>query len=137
MTVPTLAASKPPPRLLPALSWGALILFETVAHVALRAAGLEISARGPATAWQWAGVAVGNPLAWVGAAGYLGAFFAWMVLLARMPLSSGYPLTAVVYVTVTAASFFVFDEGVGLLGWLGIGLIVGGITILGVEGTEK
>lgn len=112
----------------------ALVVFETLAQVALRAAGVEIAAAGPSTALEWASAAVASPWAWVGAAGYVGSFLAWMVLLSRMPLSLGFPLTAVVYVTVTAASVLLFEEAVGLLGWSGIVLIVVGVAILGGEG---
>jgi multidrug transporter EmrE-like cation transporter len=55
------------------------------------------------------------------------------VILDRLPLSLGFPLTSVCYVTVSAASVLIFREEIGLLRGLGIVLIVLGVVVIGSE----
>ena len=118
------------PTILAGVAWTFLVLCETLAQVALKAAGSAMEGV-PPEAWLWA--AATNGWAWIGVIGYLGSFAAWMTILDRMPLSLGFPLTSIVYVSVTAASAVLFGEHVGALRWAGVAIIIAGIVLLGTE----
>ena len=53
----------------------------------------------------------------------------WLVVLSRVPLSVAYPIVAVGYVVVVLYSYFVFDEPVKWIAWVGLALIVLGVAI--------
>jgi multidrug transporter EmrE-like cation transporter len=114
-------------------AWLCLVVFETLAQVALKAGGNALADR-PFDI-DWLAAAATNGWIALGIIGYLGSFVAWMAILDRLPLSLGFPLTAIVYVTVAAASIVVFGEVVDYSRLAGIGLIVAGIVLLGREGT--
>lgn len=114
-----------------ALAWGALILFETLAQVALKEAGESLATLGFGGAWVLA--ALHEPSAYAAACGYVGAFLAWMTILDRMPLSRGFPMSSLVTLAIIAASVLVFGET--LDGWrlAGIALILAGLALMGNE----
>ncbi len=124
-------ASRPPGRVAALAGWCALILAETLSQVALKAAGDRLD--GLPLGGAWLLHAAGEPLVWLGVIGYCGSFAAWMTILDRIPLSRGFPLTAIVYLAVTAASVLLFHEGVGPLRAAGIALIVLGVAVVGTE----
>lgn len=64
------------------------------------------------------------------------SFAAWMTVLAEMPLSAAFPLSAVSYVLIIAASAVVFHEPVGLLQVLGSIAILIGVWLIGRGGRE-
>ena len=113
-------------------AWTFLILFETLAQIALKAGGdrLGDGASGPA----WFMGAAAEPWVGAGVLGDVGSFVAWMVILDRIPLSLGFPLTSICYVTVSAASVAIFHEEIGALRGLGIVLIMVGVIVIGSEG---
>jgi drug/metabolite transporter (DMT)-like permease len=113
------------------LAWGALILFETLAQVALKEAGESLATLGFGRAWVLA--ALHEPSAYAAACGYVGAFLAWMTILDRMPLSRGFPMSSLVTLAIIAASVLVFGET--LDGWrlAGIALILAGLALMGNE----
>jgi drug/metabolite transporter (DMT)-like permease len=111
------------------VAWAALLAFETLAQVALKA-GADDLARQPFGA-DWLLAAVGSPWVLAGVIGYLGSFGAWMVILDRMPLSLSFPLTSVVMLTVAAACYFLLGEVLTSWRIVGIGLIVAGIVAMG------
>lgn len=113
------------------LAWGALILFETLAQVALKAAGESLATLRFGGAWVLA--ALHEPSAYAAACGYVGAFLAWMTILDRMPLSRGFPMSSLVTLAIIAASVLVFGET--LDGWrlAGIALILAGLALMGNE----
>jgi multidrug transporter EmrE-like cation transporter len=53
----------------------------------------------------------------------------WLIVLSRVPLSVAYPIVAVGYVVVVLYSYFVFDEPVKWIAWVGLALIVAGVAI--------
>jgi drug/metabolite transporter (DMT)-like permease len=113
------------------LAWGALILFETLAQVALKEAGESLTTLRFGGAWVLA--ALHEPSAYAAACGYVGAFLAWMTILDRMPLSRGFPMSSLVTLAIIAASVLVFGET--LDGWrlAGIALILAGLALMGNE----
>lgn len=62
------------------------------------------------------------------------SFAAWMTVLAEMPLSAAFPLSAVSYVLIIAASVVVFHEPVGLLQVMGSLAILAGVWLIGHGG---
>lgn len=64
------------------------------------------------------------------------SFVAWMTVLAEMPLSAAFPLSAVSYVLIIAASALVFHEPVGLLQVVGSLAILVGVWLIGQGGRE-
>jgi multidrug transporter EmrE-like cation transporter len=58
------------------------------------------------------------------------SFVAWMTVLAEMPLSAAFPLSAVSYVLIIAASAVVFHEPVGLLQVVGSLAILAGVWLI-------
>jgi drug/metabolite transporter (DMT)-like permease len=132
MSVMPVSGSGPRGTAAAVAAWTGLVLCETLAQVALKAAGDSLGDVPLDAAWLLA-VAT-NPWAIAGVLGYLGSFVSWMVVLDRMPLSLGFPLTSVCYITVAAASVVLFGEVVGLVRGAGIGLIMLGVAIIGTEG---
>lgn len=55
----------------------------------------------------------------------------WLKLLQYMPLSQAYPLLSLNFILVTLLSQFFFKETVTLQHWLGIGIMMFGILLLG------
>jgi drug/metabolite transporter (DMT)-like permease len=121
------------PSLTPAAlaAWTALVLFETLAQVALKAGGDTLGDAPLDLSWVLS--AATNPWVLAGILGYVGSFVSWMVILDRIPLSLGFPLTSVCYVTVTAASVLLFHEEIGWLRGGGIALIILGVIVIGTE----
>jgi drug/metabolite transporter (DMT)-like permease len=59
------------------------------------------------------------------------SFAAWMTVLAEMPLSAAFPLSAVSYVLIIAASAAVFHEPIGALQIIGSLAIMTGVWLIG------
>jgi drug/metabolite transporter (DMT)-like permease len=124
-------AASPRPSARTLLAWGALLGFETLCQISLKLAGRQTGAfdfssaafaRALATPWLW--VAIGC---------YVGAFLAWMTILRKSTLSAAFTTSALVFVAVMFASWFVFNEHIGWLQLLGAAIIVGGILAIGAE----
>ncbi len=58
--------------------------------------------------------------------------FFWTSVLHNIDLSMAYPMGSLSFVGVTLLSSFILKEKVSLKRWLGVGLIVGGTTLVGV-----
>ncbi len=63
---------------------------------------------------------------------YAGTFVIWTVVLSRLQLSLAYPLLAVNFVMIPLASILLLNEFVSPLQWLGISMIVVGVTLVGI-----
>jgi drug/metabolite transporter (DMT)-like permease len=113
--------------------WALLIVCETLAQVAMRLGGEALADVAPGPGWVLA--ALRDPWLVLGVVGYIGSFLAWMVILDRLPLSLGFPLTSVVVLAVTAASVIVLGETLTPLHGAGIALIVLGIVLMGRDDT--
>lgn len=114
-------------------AWAALLAFETLAQVALKAGADDLAHMSMGSAWI--ATAISDPYVLAGVVGYLGAFVAWMVILDRMPLSLAFPLTSLVMLTVTLASYVIFGEIMTPWRIGGIGLIFTGILLMGFSDT--
>jgi multidrug transporter EmrE-like cation transporter len=62
----------------------------------------------------------------------LGTVF-WMLTVSRKEISYLYPLTSMTYVLVAVGGYFLFHESVSLMHWLGLAVIVCGVTIMQVS----
>jgi drug/metabolite transporter (DMT)-like permease len=116
-----------------ALTWTALVASETLAQVCLKIGGRSMP-DDPFTG-SWISAALGNPWVLVGVIGYCGSFIAWMMILDRMSLNLGFPLTSAVVVAVALASAVFLDEPLTPLRVAGIAVIVGGVVVIGSEET--
>ena len=114
-------------------AWPLLLMFESISQIALKSGGEALAHRPFGLAWL--SEAAGNPWVIVGVFGYLGSFSAWMFILDSIPLSFGFPLTAVVMLIVAVASHYVFGEELAPWRIAGIGLIVAGVFVMG--GSEE
>jgi drug/metabolite transporter (DMT)-like permease len=110
-------------------AWPLLLAFESISQLALKSGGEALAHLPFGLAWLLQ--AAGNPWVIIGVFGYLGTFSAWMVILDRIPLSFGFPLTAVIMLVVAIASHYVFGEELTPWRMVGIGLIVAGVAVMG------
>lgn len=61
-------------------------------------------------------------------------FVIWMRVLAELDLSLAFPLSAISYILVIAASWLIFGESISLLQLTGSGLILAGVWLIGTAG---
>ncbi|HEX4503486.1 MAG TPA: 4-amino-4-deoxy-L-arabinose-phosphoundecaprenol flippase subunit ArnE [Scandinavium sp.] len=60
-----------------------------------------------------------------------GGMALWLVVLQRLPVGIAYPMLSLNFVWVTLAARFIWHEPVSRRHWLGVGLIILGILVLG------
>lgn len=72
-----------------------------------------------------------NPFVFAGLALAFLASLSWMAALSKLPLSRAYPFMALSYVAVFALAPLLLQESVTPVRWLGIALIVLGVTLAG------
>ena len=65
---------------------------------------------------------------------YAGAALLWIWLLSRIPLSRAYPWVSVALAIVSLSSWYLFDERLGPMLWLGIALIAAGVVVIATAG---
>lgn len=76
------------------------------------------------------------PLFWLGVLFLAGHFFLWLAVLKYAPLSVAGPVSAVQYVFSALLSKWVLREQINLLRWVGTGVIVVGVAIISLGGSE-
>ncbi|MNC19537.1 putative 4-amino-4-deoxy-L-arabinose-phosphoundecaprenol flippase subunit ArnE [compost metagenome] len=59
------------------------------------------------------------------------AMLLWLLVLQRIPVSVAYPMLSLNFIFITFAARFIWHEPVSLRHWLGVVLIIAGISILG------
>jgi Membrane transporters of cations and cationic drugs len=74
--------------------------------------------------------AAGSPWLWAGLAGYGFSTLLWVYALTKVPLGIAYAFTALTFVGVYVASFFILKEPVTMPKLLGLGLVIGGFLVL-------
>jgi uncharacterized membrane protein len=74
--------------------------------------------------------AVFSPLVFSGLACYGISMIIWLWVLSRYELSYARPFVATGYIIVALYSFFFMGENVGIIRWIGIGLIVIGVILV-------
>ena len=116
------------------IAWLILLTLETLCQLSLKSAGRAVGAFDLNRTSVLAALA--TPWLWVAIGCYLGAFLAWMTILRKSPLSSAYPTSAIVFVSVIVVSAAIFGEPVHWEKALGSAIIVAGIFMLGGDGGE-
>lgn len=57
----------------------------------------------------------------------------WILVLRKLSLTLAYPTIALSYVAIMGASYFLFNEPVGVMKILGAALVVAGVTMIGLS----
>jgi drug/metabolite transporter (DMT)-like permease len=113
------------------IAWAFLLGFETTCQISLKYAGLA-NADFDFSTHAFA-QAIVTPALWIGIGCYVGAFAAWMTILRKSTLSAAFAMSAIVFVAVMFASWWVFGEHIGAMQLLGAAVIVAGILMLGAD----
>ena len=71
-----------------------------------------------------------NPYVFMGFVFYFLSSLFWMVVLSKVQLSVAYPLLSLGYVFVLIASWFLFKEPITMIRWLGVLVIICGVTLV-------
>lgn len=111
------------------LAWLLLLVIETFGQVSLKIAGMHVGHFELNRASVLA--AASTPWLWLGLACYIGQFAVWMKILEKSRLSSAFPTSAIVFVSIMIASWAVFGDPMGWEKILGSAIIVAGILLLG------
>ena len=71
-----------------------------------------------------------NPYVFMGFVFYFLSSLFWMIVLSKVQLSVAYPMLSLGYVFVLIASWFLFKEPVTVIRWLGVLVIMLGVTLI-------
>lgn len=74
-----------------------------------------------------------NPWVILGLGSAFAASLCWMLAMTKLPLSHAYPFTAVTFVLVVLGGAWLFSEPVSAMKMIGLGLIVAGVVLMGIE----
>jgi multidrug transporter EmrE-like cation transporter len=94
---------------------------------------MQVSGMPPAESGQWLQYALGvslNPWMLGGLACYAVSILLWMAVLARVEVSSAYPLTSIGFLITAAVGFFFLGESLSPAKIAGILLICGGLVFI-------
>ena len=108
--------------------WALLIAFETGSQMSLKAGSGGLA--GETLQWTWFVDVASRPLIWLGVVCYIASFAMWMTILSRLPLGVAFPASAIVFIVVVLASYFVFHESISPWQLAGFGLILSGFLLL-------
>lgn len=86
--------------------------------------------------FQLAATIIRTPQVVIGLGLFVLSAVSWLLVLSRVPLSVAYPFVGLTYVLTTLFSKFVLKESVPSIRWLGVGLILAGIMIVGRTAPE-
>ncbi len=111
------------------------VLLNAVAQLLLKAGATAV---GPIAGWDGLrhaapGLAT-HPGIWGGLGCYALSVVVWIVALSRVEVSVAYPLLSVGYVVNAVLAMWLFGENVSLQRWIGIGVILVGVTIVARSG---
>lgn len=113
------------------IAWLLLLGCETLCQISLKKAGLDVGAFDfSRSAFARA---LGEPWLWSAIGCYVVAFLSWITILRKSTLSAAFATSAIVFVAVMAASWWVFGEHVGVLQIAGSSIILAGILMLGAD----
>ncbi|CAN5425108.1 hypothetical protein BH10PSE4_BH10PSE4_09090 [soil metagenome] len=125
----SVAIHKPRRRFAPAILFAILPIISLAYQITAKASANKLAEARFDLAWLAA--AARMPSVQLLVALEIAAFAAWMTVLAEMPLSAAFPLSAVSYVLIIAASAVVFHEPIGLLQVAGSLAILLGVLLIG------
>ena len=55
----------------------------------------------------------------------------WLLVLQRLEVGIAYPMLSLNFVLITLVARYLFKEAIDLRHWLGVGLVIGGVVLLG------
>ena len=120
------------PRKTLAFAWVALVAIEITTQLSLKFAG-RVTGGFDFSAHAFA-LAVTCGWLWIAVCSYCAGFLAWMTILGHSDLSRAFPTSAIVFVAVLLVSWLVLHESIGAVQFIGAGVIVAGILLLGRDG---
>lgn len=111
------------------------VLLNAVAQLALKASvrdhgAIELGGGALPAAVQVAG----EPALWLGLLCYGVSVIVWILALSRVDVSIAYPMLSIGYIINALIARYWLGETMGLGGWLGIGFIVLGVTLIARQG---
>jgi drug/metabolite transporter (DMT)-like permease len=130
----TVVAQAPRRRLAPMVLFAILPLLTLGYQIAAKASAVHLAHMRFEPSWLLA--AIRMPTVQILLVCEVASFAAWMTVLAEMPLSAAFPLSAVSYVLIIAASAVVFHEPVGVLQVVGSLAILAGVWMIGRGGRD-
>jgi len=118
-------------RILRLVPWALVPLFDTGNQIFMKLLGLQIGE--VPFGIGWFARALTSPYTLGVAMCDGGSFLAWMFILKRTHISFAVPVSSICYITILFASWFVFHEQIVAQQVLGIGFIVFGLIMIGLE----
>ncbi len=109
--------------------WIAIPVFNTLAQIFVKFAAEQLD-QITTTGLGWVIAAATSPWMLAAVAVEIACFFFWMKVLADFDLSKAFPISAISYVAVLAASWFWFQEPTDLLQITGSVLILSGVWLV-------
>jgi len=109
--------------------WIAIPVFNTLAQIFVKFAAEQLD-QITTTGLGWVIAAATSPWMLAAVAVEIACFFFWMKVLADFDLSKAFPISAISYVAVLAASWFWFQEPTNLLQITGSILILSGVWLV-------
>jgi multidrug transporter EmrE-like cation transporter len=109
--------------------WFLMLSVESGAQIGLKLGSAHLADM--AFGWNWIALALASPWVDFGIFCYVSAFVVWMLILDKMDLSLAFPLSGMVYVVIMLVAAFGLHEALTPLHWIGVGLIVTGVCVLG------
>jgi len=106
----------------------AVLLLETVSHLALKSASIRASA---AAGFRYLLIFAGQPAFWLAIVSFVVLFFAWLAFLSRVPLGQGVMAGSITIVGVMLGGRLMYREHITLPRALAIALIAVGVGLIG------
>ncbi|WP_460125243.1 4-amino-4-deoxy-L-arabinose-phosphoundecaprenol flippase subunit ArnE [Pseudomonas sp. S2_C03] len=88
---------------------------------------------------SWRGASKGlafklrTPWIWLALSAMGAGLILWLLVLQRLEVSIAYPMLSLNFVLITLIARFVFDERIDRRHWLGVVLVIAGVTLLGLH----
>lgn len=108
--------------------WVLLVGVDTAQQLLMKHAGNGLA--DPQLSLEWLLAAAASPAVWIAVVLYVATFGLWMLILHGSSLSLAFPVTALTYVGVILGSHWLLGEAMSLQQYLGVGLIILGVTLL-------
>ena len=111
-----------------------VVTFNVCGHVFLKAGMNQIGAIGPGALITNFARIFTNLSVLFGLFCYVSSVAGYMVLLSKIDISVAYPVvTSLAYGAIVLVSLFIFKEPFSLIKWLGLGLILFGVLLVGAK----
>ena len=109
-----------------------VVTFNVCGHVFLKAGMNQVGSITPAILIHSFSKVFLNPSILVGLFCYVSSVAGYLILLSKTDISIAYPVvTSLAYAAIVVISFFIFKEPFSAIKWLGLGLILVGVVLVG------